>query len=117
MQDIVDKEKAYQALTSPLWSIIIAINLDIINMNAQEKKANYAKVQEEMLWMEHVENKQEEKEEVWFLNSRCNNHICGKKELFSYLDKNSKETLKLGNNTSMDVKGKGNIIFHLNRIS
>lgn len=29
MEDFMDNEKAHQALTSPLWSVIIAINLKL----------------------------------------------------------------------------------------
>ncbi|RVX13416.1 Retrovirus-related Pol polyprotein from transposon TNT 1-94 [Vitis vinifera] len=39
-----------------------------------------------MLLMAHVDVKEASKEELWFLDSSCSNHMCGKKELFSRLD-------------------------------
>ena len=35
--------------------------------------------------------------------------MCGKRELFSYLDENFREKVKLGDNSNMDVKGKGTV--------
>lgn len=43
--------------------------------------------------------------------------MCGKNELFSNLDEKFRETMKLGKNSSMVVKGKGNVRFQLNGIS
>ena len=34
---------------------------------------------------------------------------CGKRELFSDFEENSREKVKLGDNSSMDVLGKGNV--------
>ena len=50
---------------------------------SREKEANFIEAQEEMLLMAYVEDKQAEKEDVWYLDSGCSNHMCGKKELFS----------------------------------
>lgn len=74
-----------------------------------EGKANYAKGGEEMLLMAYVNEKATSKEDSWFLDSGCSNHMCGKKELFSYFDGSFREIVKLGDNSSMDVMGKGNI--------
>ena len=46
---------------------------------------------------------------MWFLDSRYSNHMCGKRELFSQMDNNFKEQVKLGNNTSLIMQGKGHI--------
>lgn len=43
--------------------------------------------------------------------------MCGKKKPFSNLEENFRETMKLGNNSSMVVKGKCNLRFQLNGIS
>jgi hypothetical protein len=70
-----------------------------------------------MLLMASMENKESDKEEAWFLDSGCSNHMCGTKEVFYDLDENFSETVKLGNNSSMVVKGKGYVRFQLNGIS
>ena len=51
---------------------------------------------------------------MWYLDSGCSNHICGKKEYFSDLNENFKDSVKLGNNSSMAVMGKGNIRLQVN---
>eukprot|EP00268_Persea_americana_P036380 TRINITY_DN3586_c0_g1_i10.p1 TRINITY_DN3586_c0_g1~~TRINITY_DN3586_c0_g1_i10.p1 ORF type:complete len:412 (-),score=71.57 TRINITY_DN3586_c0_g1_i10:714-1949(-) len=79
-----------------------------------EGKANYAEGGEEMLLMAYVNEKATSKEELWFLDSGCSNHMCGKKELFFYFDGSFRETLKLGDNSSMDMMGKGNIRMFVN---
>ncbi|GMI84330.1 hypothetical protein HRI_002102300 [Hibiscus trionum] len=72
-------------------------------------EANYAETQEEMLLMAFVDTEKVKREDTWFLDSGCSNHMCGKKEYFLDFDENFVDTVKLGNNTSMAVTGKGNI--------
>ena len=64
--------------------------------------------------MAYVEEQQISTAEVWFLDSGCSNHMCGKKELFSDLDETFRETVKLGNNSCLTVMGKGNIWIRVN---
>ncbi|KAA8536912.1 hypothetical protein F0562_029390 [Nyssa sinensis] len=42
--------------------------------------------------------------------------MCGKRELFSQLDNNFREKVKLGNDTSLTVQGKGNVQMEINGI-
>jgi len=81
---------------------------------SKEKEANYVEAQEEMLLMAYVENNQARGKDVWFLDSGCSNHMCGKKEFFSDLDEEFYESVKLGNNSTMTVKGKGNVRLQVN---
>lgn len=53
-------------------------------------------------------------ENKWFLDSGCNNHMCGIKLSFFYLDENYSHLVKLRNNTSMGVLGMCNIRFQAN---
>ncbi|TXG53855.1 hypothetical protein EZV62_019111 [Acer yangbiense] len=83
----------------------------------KETKANYEEASEEMLLMAYVEDvKEVNKEELWFLDSGCSNHMCGKKELFSVFDGGFRESVKLGNNSNMAVMGKGNVQLQVNGI-
>jgi len=77
-------------------------------------RTNFIDTSEEMLLMAYVEEKKISSTEVWFLDSGCNNHMCRKKELFSDLDKNFIETVKLGKNSSITVMGKGNVRIKVN---
>jgi transposase InsO family protein len=76
-----------------------------------EKAANYAELDEEdeLLLMSYVELNNSKREDVWFLDSGCSNHMCGKKKWFTTLDEAFRHTVKLGNNARMQVMGKGNI--------
>ena len=44
---------------------------------------------------------------VWVIDSECSNHMTGCKELFSTLDENFHTTICLGNNSTVQVMGKG----------
>ena len=76
-----------------------------------EKKANYVEPEEkeEMSLMSYVDLNQSRRENVWFLNSGCSNHMCKNKEWFSNLDEEFRQSVKFGNNSKMAVLGKGNI--------
>ncbi|RVW63624.1 Retrovirus-related Pol polyprotein from transposon TNT 1-94 [Vitis vinifera] len=82
-------------------------NMSVLN----GKGAHYAELdeKEEMLLMSYVELNQSRKEDVWFLDSGCSNHMCGNKLWFSDLDEEFRQSVKLGNNSKMTVLGKGNI--------
>ena len=43
------------------------------------KEANYAELdeEEEMLLMSYMELYKAKREDAWFIDSRCSNHICG----------------------------------------
>ncbi|XP_068339065.1 uncharacterized protein [Pyrus communis] len=77
-------------------------------------KANFAETSEEMLLMAYVDIKEAGRDYLWFLDSGCNNHMCGKRELFSQFDSNFRELVKLG--TSFTVLRKGSIQLEENGI-
>ena len=84
-----------------------------------EKGANYAELDEgeELLLMSYVELNHANREEVWFLDSGCSNHMSGNREWFSDLDVQFRQTVKLGNNSRMAVVGKGNVRMQVNGIT
>ncbi|KAG7598707.1 Zinc finger CCHC-type superfamily [Arabidopsis suecica] len=84
-----------------------------------EKKANYAELEEEeeLLLMAYVEEQQASREEVWFLDSGCSNHMTGSKEWFSDLEEGINRTVKLGNDTRMSVVGKGSVKVQISGIT
>ncbi|KAJ0037601.1 hypothetical protein Pint_23162 [Pistacia integerrima] len=77
-------------------------------------EANYAENQEEMLLMAYVDTNKVSQEDMWFLDSGCSNHMCGNKDYFSDFDGIFQDSVKLGNNTSMAVLGKGNVRLQVN---
>lgn len=80
-----------------------------------EKRANYAEQEgeEEMLLMAFTDLKQQQKDEVWFLDSGCSNHMTGNKGLFTSLDGEYRHSVKLGNGSKLEVLGKGNIFMSI----
>lgn len=81
-----------------------------------EKEANFAEAEEEMLLMAYVNFSDACRKEIWFLDSGCSNHMSGNTELFSDLDEDFREYVKLGNNSSMDVMGKRNVRLRISGI-
>lgn len=82
----------------------------------EKKTANYAELEEEeeLLLMSYVEMHQAKREEVWFIDSGCSNHMSGNKGWFSDLDEGFRQTVKLGNNSRMAVMGRGTIRLQVN---
>jgi hypothetical protein len=76
-----------------------------------EGNANYAEFnnEEEMMLMAKNEQSNNTKDEIWYLDSGCSNHMIGTKEWMFDFDSSFRETVKLGNNSKMDVMGKGNV--------
>jgi hypothetical protein len=82
----------------------------------KEKQAYFAETSEEMLLMAYVDDKQVRGECIWFLDSGCSNHMCGKKELFDVFNEEFKDSVKLGNDASLQVQGKGSIRMEIDGI-
>lgn len=80
------------------------------------KQANYAEMndEEELLLMSYVDLHEVKMNDAWFLDSGCSNHMCGDPGMFLSLDVTFKHSFKLGNNTRMNVVGKGNVKLLLN---
>ena len=83
------------------------------------KEANYAELDEEedMLLMSYVELYKARREDAWFLDSGCSNHMSGDPTMFNELDENFRYSVKLGNNTKMNVMGKGSVKLLLNGVN
>lgn len=67
-----------------------------------------------MLLMTHVEMNETRTQDVWFLDSRCSNYMCGDKTLFYDVNESFRQMVKLGNNTRMVVLGKRNVRLKVN---
>ena len=76
-----------------------------------ENNANYAAFDdsEEMLLMAQHANPVQAKDEVWFLDSGCSNHMVGSKDLFFDFDDTFRSSVKLGNDSKIHVMRKGNL--------
>lgn len=83
------------------------------------KEANYAELdkEDEMLLMSYVELHEAKREDAWFLDSGCSNHMCGVKAMFAELDEKFSHSVKLGNNSRMNVAGKGKLKLLINGVN
>ncbi|GAA0140159.1 hypothetical protein LIER_42608 [Lithospermum erythrorhizon] len=85
-----------------------------------KKEVNYAVAEEEkegdLLLMAEV-NDAIEKEDMWYIDSGCSNHMCRDEKLFVTLNKSFSHTVKLGNNDKLEVLDKGNVKFCINGVS
>lgn len=82
----------------------------------QMPRGFYAETSEEMLLMAYVDAAEVDGKELWFLDSGCSNHMCGKREMFTDLDDTFRKYVKLGNNSSLAVLGKGDVRMEVNGI-
>jgi hypothetical protein len=72
--------------------------------------SNYAELkEEEMLLMAYNDEVRNGKEEIWYIDSGCSNHMVGTKEWFFDFDDEFRESVKLGNDSKMAVIGRGNV--------
>lgn len=85
---------------------------------SENKEANYSKrdEEEETLFMSYVEMHGVQREDTWFLDFECSNHMCGDRSMFSELNEDFRHSIKL-ENTKMNVMGKGNVKFLLNGVN
>jgi hypothetical protein len=66
--------------------------------------------------MAYLDDEKARSDCIWFLDSRCNNHMCRKKELFDVFNEGFKYSIKLGNDASLKVQGKGSIRMEIDGI-
>lgn len=80
----------------------------------EEEQAGYANKDESeeeddaRLFMAYIKN-QELAQDIWFVDSGCSNHMSGKRENFVKLDETYKLKVRLGDNNSIQVEGKGTV--------
>lgn len=72
---------------------------------------------EELLLMAYVKESKSERNDAWFLDSGCSNHMCGNKGMFSSMEEVYKHSVKCGNNSRMNVTGNGSVRLVLNGVT
>ena len=70
-----------------------------------------------MILMSYVELYEAKREDAWFLDSSYLDHMCGDQAMFNELDERFHHVVKLGNNTIMNVIGKGSVKLLLNGVN
>ncbi|KAL5753925.1 hypothetical protein ACOSP7_022145 [Xanthoceras sorbifolium] len=72
--------------------------------------SNFTEKQEEVvsLLMAHYA-KEENHQNMWYLDTSYSNHMCGEKSVFSEWDESFRNTIKFGDNFIVSIMGKGNV--------
>ena len=52
---------------------------------------------------------EETNKSIWYLDTGCNNHMCGDVSAFSDLDEYFRDSVKFGDNSKVSVMGKGKV--------
>ncbi|KAL5761600.1 hypothetical protein ACOSP7_017864 [Xanthoceras sorbifolium] len=83
-----------------------------LNKNRGEhgERSNFAEKEEEkvfLLMMCHTKEKTHQN--LWYLDTGCNNHMCGDKNAFSDLDESFRNTVKFGDKSTVSVMGRGRV--------
>ncbi|XP_050890748.1 uncharacterized protein LOC127096185 [Lathyrus oleraceus] len=121
VSDVKIVEKILRTLTDK-WNYIVcsieeAKDIDQLFADAlqssllYECQANYANLDEseEMVLMAYIDMFGGDRDNIWFIDSGCSNHMCGDSSLFCDLEKGFNEVVRLGNYASMNVVGKESV--------
>ncbi|KAA3479439.1 Retrovirus-related Pol polyprotein from transposon TNT 1-94 [Gossypium australe] len=71
------------------------------------EKSNFAETEEEITLLMVCNTKEDTNKQLWYMDTCCNNHMCGDKEIFSNLDEPYRDNVKFVNSTKISVMGKG----------
>lgn len=52
-----------------------------------------------------------DEDNVWYLDNRASNHMCGKREYFTKLDEKITGKGRFGDDSRINIEGKGSIRF------
>ena len=72
-----------------------------------EDSVNYAEQEEDNFLFMAIATTKEEKNEIWYLDSGCSNHMTGDHSKFKDLDESIKSQVRLGDNKQLQIEGKG----------
>jgi len=56
-----------------------------------------------------VQAEKEPEQDVWYVDTGCNNHMSGSKSSFSHLNEGFRSTISFGDSSTVNVMGKGDI--------
>ncbi|WRX12868.1 Reverse transcriptase [Theobroma cacao] len=79
--------------------------------NHQDEKAavvEHKKETEEVLFMANI-FEVSKKNEIWFIDSACSNHITGNNNIFANLGRNFKSQVEIGNGEFLKICGRGTV--------
>ena len=67
--------------------------------------------------MTYADTHNQNRDDAWFLDSGCSNHMSGERGKFTNLDETFQHSVKMGDNSRISVTGKGSMKLILNGIN
>ncbi|KAH1030778.1 hypothetical protein J1N35_042952 [Gossypium stocksii] len=93
--------------------VVVATEDEHFQWECQSKESNHIETPQAILLIARVEDEQL-KSDDWFLDSSCSNHMCNWKECFVNFNEQFVDNVKMGENATLVVKGKGNVRLRIN---
>ena len=75
----------------------------------KEEKSNFTKKKETETLLMMVQVNEGSQLNVWYADTGCNNHMCGSKSSFSYLNEEFHSIVSFSDCSTVNVMGKGDI--------
>lgn len=80
------------------------------NLNWQNgERTHFAEKEDEISFLMVCHVNEATQQNMWYLDTGCNNHMCGDKKAFSELDESFRNTVKFGDNSTVSVLEKGQV--------
>ncbi|GAU27929.1 hypothetical protein TSUD_160240 [Trifolium subterraneum] len=96
----------------------IEISCDVTTLSVEELQSNLIvheqRMKEETLLMARTDQDGAIREETWYLDSGCSNHMIGNKDWLFDFDASFRDSVRLGNDAKMCVMGKGSVKLFVN---
>lgn len=90
--------------------VIIILNVTLnCRKTEKEEKSNFVEKQEAETFLMECHIKEEANQNLWYLDTCYNNHMCGNKDVFSILNESFRTTVRFGDNSIISMIGKGDI--------
>ncbi|RDX83507.1 hypothetical protein CR513_35567, partial [Mucuna pruriens] len=106
------KEEVEEAITLQLTdqSQQTSQMLSVTDVTDNGEKTNFAEKEEEVSLLIVCHVKEETQQNMWYLDTSYNNHMCGNTMMFSDLDETFCNTVKFGDNSTASVLGERNVL-------
>lgn len=87
-----------------------SLNVELTWIDRVKKELTLQKKKEEDVPLSMVcHTKEETRLNMWYLDTGCSNHMCGDKKAFFDMDKSFCNAVKLCDNSTISVMGKGRV--------
>ena len=101
---------ALNVVNLPLYGTIAPQSVKLSCENSGH--ANFVEIEEEATLFFACSSEEEGALNTWYLDTRCSNHMCGNKKLFSHLDESVHGVVNLGTKPRFQLWARKKFLFH-----